>query len=95
MKRHNARERHGPPPACRPAPGAGPLSQDTLGLFMADRPGLLGYANDIPDDAEDVAQMAQGRYAAVARQRRLAEPVACLYRIRQKRWLSSNMSPDY
>lgn len=52
---------------------------------MTRRLGLLAYANDIPDkpaDTEDVARMAQGRYAAVVRQRRLAEPVACLYRIR-------------
>ena len=54
---------------------------------MARRLGLLAYANDIPDkpaDTEDVARMAQGRYAAVVRQRRLAEPVACLYRIGHK-----------
>lgn len=44
-----------------------------LGLFMAHRPGLLEYANDILDnraDAEDVAQMAWGCYVAVVHCRR-------------------------
>ena len=73
MKRDNARERHGLSTVCRPAPGAGPLSREALGLFMAHRPGLLEYANDIPDNragAEDVARMAWGRYAAIAHCRR-------------------------
>ena len=64
-------------PVDRGPPRPWPLSQDALGLFMAHRPGLLGYANDIPDepaDTGDVAQIAQGHYAAVASQRRLAEP---------------------
>lgn len=51
--------------ACRPyaapPPVPGPLSRGALGLFMAHRPGLLEYANDIPEnraDAEYVARMA-------------------------------------
>ena len=87
MKRHNARERHGLSTVCRP--GTGPLSQEALGLFMAHRPGLLEYASDIPDNAEYVARMAERRYAAVACRRRLAEPVACLYRIRHKLTIDS------
>ncbi len=62
------------------------MSQDesTLKLFMAHRPLLVKYANDIldnPADAEDVVQMAWGRYEATARQRDLSEPVGYLYRI--------------
>ena len=71
MKRHNARERHGLSTVCRP--GAGPVSREALGLFMARRPGLLEYANNILDNragVEDVARMAWGRYAAVVHRRR-------------------------
>ena len=73
VKRHNARERHGLSTVCRPAPGASPLRRGALGLFMAHRPGLLEYANDIldnPTDAGDVAQMTWGRYVAVVHCRR-------------------------
>ena len=73
MKRHNARERDGLSTVCRPAPGASPLSREALGLFMAHRPELLEYANDILDnraDAGDVARMAWGGYVAVVHCRR-------------------------
>lgn len=49
------------------------MRRGALGLFMAHRPGLLEYANDIldnPTDAGDVAQMTWGRYVAVVHCRR-------------------------
>lgn len=70
-------EKDGLSSASGPAPGAGPLSRGALGLFMAHRPGLLEYANDIPDNragAEDVARMAWGRYVAVFDCRRCVRP---------------------